>query len=296
MSPASKRRKSNHAAAIKRRDTAIATGSSILPASVLVYPVRGYIGIISKLRAVTLHPLGFLLTDLLHAKAGSEQPLPEELRDHRFQPSWETLGALALDFEAALTDWIESKGDAESLAQQMSETLEALGMNVRRQHHANQALDENGTSLLVQSKNAPALLIEFGFDVDWWTQVDHALNYVNRLLCSGMLVKPVIMAVFFIATNKSTGAVETAQLGVFLVVPKVGGDYRVALLWRGQSLELKTMGSAFARILHAAEFVADWNCNGKESLVDYKYLGSHCCRIGKRVRVPADARLVWYYL
>jgi hypothetical protein len=294
MSPASKRR-SNHTATVK--ETAIAFSSSILPASALVYPVRGHVGIISKLRAVTLHPLGFLLTDLLHAKAGSEQPLPDELREHRFQPNWETLGALALDFEAVLTDWVESKGDAESLAKRMSEMLEALGMNVLRQHHANQALDENGTSLLVQSRNAPALLIEVGVDMDdWWTQVDHALYFVNRLLCSGVLVKPVIMAVFFVATNKSTGAVETAQLGVFLVVPKVGGDYRVALLWRGQSLHLRTMGSAFARIVHAAEFVADWNCNGKESQVDYKYLGSHCCRIGKRVRVPADTRLVWYYL
>jgi hypothetical protein len=283
MDPDAKRRSNHDAAAFKGRDTAIATSSSASDVSE-VYP-RGYIAVVSKLRAVALGPTGFLLTDLLYAQAGDERPLPDELREHRFHPNWETLGALATDFESVLTDWIEWKGDVKTLSKKMTETLEPLEMNVSRQHHSKRALDENGASFLVHSRNAPALLIEVGFGMDdWWTQADHAVNYVHRLLRKRVLVKPVIMAVFFVATSESSGAVETAQLGVFLVVPKVGCDYRVAPLWRSQSPDLKTMAGAFARVLHAAQFVAEWNCSSKESLVDYEYLGSHCCRIGKRVR------------
>jgi hypothetical protein len=288
MDPDSKCRSNHDAAAVKGRETVVATSSSA--SDVSEDYLRGYIVIVSKLRAVTLDPMGFLLTDLLHARVGDERPLPDELREHRFHPNWEALDALTSDFESVLTDWIESKGDV-TLSKKMTEPLEHLEMNISRQHHSKQSLDENGTSFLVHSSNTPALLIEVGFGMDdWWTQAGHAVNYVNRLLRKRVLVKPVIMAVFFVATSESTGAVETAQLGVFLVVPKVGCDYRVAPLWRSQSPESKTMASAFARILHAAQFAAEWNWSGKESLVDYEYLGSHCCRIGKRVRTSTRER------
>jgi hypothetical protein len=65
------------------------------------------------------------------------------------------------------------------------------------------------------------------------------------------------MAVFHSGCSASNGYMfEEAQLGVFLVIPKSDGDFRLALLRR----EASDAARLLHRMFSATQLEADWNC------------------------------------
>jgi hypothetical protein len=156
--------------------------------------------------------------------------------------------------------------------------------------------DQKDSTTAAKNANA-ALLVEVGLaSEDWWKKVDQCFMYAETLMERDQLQKPMLLTVFIVDAQKPQDStkndVKGGRLGVFLVVPARDPsgqkDFRVALLWRCQWLELKDLAKPLVRILRATEFVMKWN-HGKCKKLDYEYLGRHCCRIDQEVRNSPSA-------
>ena len=89
------------------------------------------------------------------------------------------------------------------------------------------------------------------------------------------------------------------RFGVFLCVRRPGVEYRIALLWRKETLDVNDASIQFGKILYAAELCAFLReqfaatfmepIEGKEAL--YQYLGPNCCRIGESVSIQMSVFL-----
>ena len=150
------------------------------------------------------------------------------------------------------------------------------------------------------SKKSIVAIVEFGFENKfWWTKQDQILSYVS-MLCRNedhryKFDQPMLLSV--ITLNKSTynsdaHTTETpvdqihfeARFGVFLCVPKGDGgtDFRITLLWRVKTTNLKETSCHFGKLLNAVQLC--WHlrkyCQTHEDKINYEYLGPNCCRIG----------------
>jgi hypothetical protein len=156
--------------------------------------------------------------------------------------------------------------------------------------------------------NDPAVLvIDLGLSYElscdhWWQKADQAFMHVRTLLADGLFRQPMLVAIVALSFEEDPSAMRLfrgCRLGVFLAIPKGSNDFRAALLWHiefrddltdaklATSSRLNPIASAFAKLLADAQSVMEWNTNHK--LVDYEYLGPHCCRYGDMVRVVQRA-------
>ena len=76
-----------------------------------------------------------------------------------------------------------------------------------------------------------------------------------------------------------------ARFGVFLCTPKGNDDYRITLLWRYTTRTLNDASVQFGKILHAVQLCSYLRkyCNNHKDMIQYKYLGPNCCKIGDMV-------------
>ena len=76
-----------------------------------------------------------------------------------------------------------------------------------------------------------------------------------------------------------------ARFGVFLCTPKGNDDFRITLLWRHTTQTLSDASTQFGKILHAVQFCSYLRkyCNDHKNMIQYKYLGPNCCKIGDLV-------------
>jgi hypothetical protein len=127
--------------------------------------------------------------------------------------------------------------------------------------------DQKDSTTAAKNANA-ALLVEVGLaSEDWWKKLDQCFMYAETLMERDQLQKPMLLTVFIVDAPKPQDStkndVKGGRLGVFLVIPKRDPsgqkDFRVALLWRRQWLELKDLAKPLVRILRATEFVMKWN-------------------------------------
>lgn len=76
-----------------------------------------------------------------------------------------------------------------------------------------------------------------------------------------------------------------ARFGVFLCIPKKKNQFRIALLWRHESTNLKDASLQFGKIIYSVQLCSHLrkpsNLNQKE--IGYTYLGPNCCKIGDMV-------------
>jgi hypothetical protein len=96
--------------------------------------------------------------------------------------------------------------------------------------------------------------------------------------------------------SNSGAKVPLVRFGVFLCIPRhSSGDntYRIALLWRTETSDMKHASIQFGKLLYAAQFCALLreqldekfmkSCTGSSETALYQYLGPNCCRIGQSV-------------
>jgi hypothetical protein len=277
-----------------------------------------------KIRSVTMHPLGFLLTDLMHPRkddmlinlppelvSGLEASLTKEAYECRIA----TQRRLTTEFEADLGDWLASSGNemelARKLTNNMNKVLNDGVVYVKRQRHLKRPIEEErADSRIVAHRKTgtgkhnhdPAtLLIEVGGSGLHWLATAHkAICHTMTLLNKGLLKEPMVIAVLRVLPQEPAQNLSGVQLAVFLVMPSKEQDFRMALLWRGISRTAKDMVSDFTRVMQITEYVAEWNrLNPK--LDNFNYLGPHCCRIGEKVSIDLaagcsyESNLTYYY-
>jgi hypothetical protein len=259
------------------------------------YVQHGYNRLQERLRGVTLHPLGLLLTEFFNNVTDNHVlKIPVELSRYRLQPDPEVV---ELFKTVSPSDWGKKAKCIDSILTEMKTVLQsrngdALDLNCL---HVSSLDSFLRVQRRVGEKTDPVqdpsvLWMEIcSKQNDWWKKVNEAVwnirDETKGRLQANLTMEPMLLAVFHIGCSESTGTFEAAQFGVFLVNPKSDGDFRVALLWRLMSADIMDLVSSLSRIAQATMFVADWNRNGRANAVDYEYLGSHCCRIGRNVRV-----------
>jgi hypothetical protein len=137
----------------------------------------------------------------------------------------------------------------------------------------------------------PALAVEVGRHNDeWWSKLDQGMEYVRLL---GSFREPFLLVVLTFSEPQHRGKtflLDTARIGVFLVTPRSdpssssssssGDNFRLSMLWRGQTSDVDSLSRDFGRALRAALLLPCWSA----ASMDYDYLGPNCCRVGSNVR------------
>jgi hypothetical protein len=280
----------------------------------------GYNGCLSKVRSLTMHPLGFLLTDLFHRKPQEGGlTLPAQLEKFRSHQSDETgENAVETKFASLLQWWLKKSrvrgGKKKSREWRNGRDLTTLlaksmapfwrddaRVRVTHENRLPWGRTFSKADIMVvgagsgeKHEDLAVLMIEMGLsNSQWWKKLHHGIMYIESLLSLDMLQKPMLLTVFTVDAPPHKDSSEKireftgAQVGVFLVVPKgYKKDFRISLLWREHTEKQEDVPNWFVRIQRAAEFVMKWNkdkTSGED--LDYEYLGPHCCRIGDEVRV-----------
>jgi hypothetical protein len=76
------------------------------------------------------------------------------------------------------------------------------------------------------------------------------------------------------------------RFGVFLCIPDENDKFRLALLWRKETVTLRDASMEFGKILYAIPLTAYLHnyCNVNVDTIRYQCLGPNSCRIGDLVR------------
>jgi hypothetical protein len=279
--------------------------------------VGGYNGVIERLRGVTMHPLGMLVTKFLNrAQAGTRAvlQLPAGLHQHRLEVPEDTLEPLRLEFQEIITTWLTAENNDEvnltkALVVGMNTNLQGCDMRAIHQEEFTTRGKVRGRADITVRRNVAStgpgpstdpyvLLLEAGlFGSDWWLKAHLVFLYAALLAETALLAEPTLMAVFTLDSTKPKGSndrvLASADAGCFLLIPKETRDFCLALLWRGEAMNtdhqgvgakvvLTFMANFLADVLEATKFVARWNQN--PPIVNYEYLGPHCCRLDGEVR------------
>jgi hypothetical protein len=186
---------------------------------------NGYAEIASRLRSVTIHPLGFLLLSFLNESDVEPRPIPEELQAYRLKHDPKDHSKIAADLHLLFTKWLELPGDVpdltDSIAQGMSAAVQEYGLIVHhRQPLIDMAVDDDDDDLireecipdiLVCRKNGdknddPAmLLVQIGLaEHDWWAIALEAVQRLWGLMDDNLLVEPMIMAIIRVKFSKES--------------------------------------------------------------------------------------------
>lgn len=111
------------------------------------------------------------------------------------------------------------------------------------------------------------------------------MEYVQRL---GNFPEPFLLVVITFSEPQHRGkkfVLDAARIGVFLVSPRSdpssssGDNFRLSMLWRGQTSDVDSLSRNFGRTLRAAFLLPTWNA----APMEYAYLGPNCCRVGSKV-------------
>jgi hypothetical protein len=184
---------------------------------------------------------------------------------------------------------VGEKDLTEALATKMEETLGHIDdacLRVRPEVHVKMKNpDMTGkVDILVQDREgSPVLMIEAGLlNDDWWKKLDQGLMYVPGLK---NFTKPFLFVVLTMDVKRDDpDNIQGGRMGAFLVTPRSEGDnprllakFRMTLLWRDETTDLKQFSKHFGRILRATCLLPKWNAAPST----YHYLGPSCCRIGE---------------
>jgi hypothetical protein len=283
--------------------------SKLLPS----YELNAYNELVTRMRSVTMHPLGLLLTKFFHPN--EDVKLPTEIE---FEPvsSIEQMNDCQLvDLNKCVSDWARvgnesSTNKALSLIRSLTESVNNGWSNnaLYASHQDSLELIETASNtshttyydLVVHraankernvAADPAALLIKVGHTrCHPLTKMSEDI-YTERILMMDMLVDPMLLAVVRFVTDNSTNEFQQAEVVVFLVIRCEDQDFRTALLWRGIPKNKIEFSTHLAKILQAAEFAVDWNSRATNRH-HHVYLGPHCCRIGNLVR--SDSKHCWF--
>jgi hypothetical protein len=283
---------------------------------------RGYNCSLNKLRSITMHPLGLLLTDLLHRKKNDDgMKLPTQLEKFRCKYSDEAVDtALESKFAGVLRRWVNNAVRVRGGKKKMHEWTDDRDLTTLLAKEMAPLWKDDGTAFVTHEKvlpwgdsfcttdimildtgtgrsheDLPVHMIEVGLsNGHWWKTLHQGFMYIRNLLRFDMLQKPMLLTVLTLDAPPQNGSSKQirrfsgGQVGVFLVTPKgCKKDFRMALLWREYATKEEDVAKWFVMIHRATEFVLKWNRDetaGDNSL-DYEYLGPHCCRFGDEVSV-----------
>ena len=169
--------------------------------------------------------------------------------------------------------------------------------------------NDSGANESNESKKSVVMIVEFGMDHGkWWQKLSQALTYVdllragddvNYIIDQPMLLTVVTMKQSCSDAKDTSDANPVAQFGMFLLIPKDDGkEYRLALLWRVDALDVDDASKQFGKTLYAAQLCVEWRKNLESNVMNsnaepsYQYLGPNCCRIGRSVSISIFVLLV----
>ena len=167
-------------------------------------------------------------------------------------------------------------------------------------------------------------LLEFGLDNgEWWSKQDQILQYAKMLRTKKnenyTIDQPILLSVITINPNDTIGKNKgyakkndeqknvdlkiildaiyadrdedaigktplDAMFGVFLCIPKGDNDFRITLLWRCATTNIRDASTQFGKILDAVQLCSYLSNRIDGAAIDYEYLGTNCCKIGESVR------------
>lgn len=138
---------------------------------------------------------------------------------------------------------------------------------------------------------APAFAVEVGRhrNDEWWITVDEGMERVQGL---GRFQEPFLLVVLTFREprhRRKKFVLGSARIGVFLITPRrkcdlpfsTADNYRISMLWRGQTSDVDALSRDFGRALRAALVLPGWNAAAAP--MDHACLGPNCCRVGSKV-------------
>jgi hypothetical protein len=278
------------------------------------YELNAYNELVTRMRSVTMHPLGLLLTKFFHPN--EDVKLPTEIE---FEPvsSIEQMNDCRLvDLNKCVSDWARignesSTNKALSLIRSLTESVNNGWSNneLYASHQDSLELIETASNtshtiyydLVVHratnnernvAADPAALLIKVGHTQCHPLPKMNEDIYTEKILLMDMLVDPMLMAIVRVVMVNSTNDFQQAEVVVFLVIRSGDQDFRTAMLWRGIAKNMVEFSAHLCKIMQATEFVVDWNSRAAHGH-RHEYLGPHCCRIGNQVRADSKhCRLV----
>jgi hypothetical protein len=148
-------------------------------------------------------------------------------------------------------------------------------------------------------ETTPLAVIEVGIGEDWFKKLDQNLQYIDAISSvtqkDSRLQFTTGLTLCAVMTIDGTNEQSKVSFGVILCWGKAGGEIdRMALLWLNFKCTLDDASKAFGRFLQAASSLADWRKTRKTIKTEdptstYRYLSSHCCRVGETVSVVCPA-------
>jgi hypothetical protein len=269
--------------------------------------VNGYNKLLERLRSITFDPLGLVLTKFFHPSKDVNIPIMFEPNKRIGQMHASQTSELKKCVSAWIA-WLKEPTPPGSsretpLTDSLTKSMNRVWSNNKlyASHQDPLPWTELGTKkkkisfpdIVVHratkrkhniKKDPAVLLIEVGLErYHPLTKVDQAIDCEKILFKMGLFVEPTLMAVVRVVAEP--GQFKKADLIVFLVIPRVNGDFRMTLLWHNVPETVDDFVRDFAQLMQATELVEDWRVRGASGSVDYEYLGPHCCRIGEQVRL-----------
>lgn len=254
-----------------------------------------------KLRSVLAHPLGLPLAALLNTKIVSQEFQLYSDLDHQ-----EELNHLDLIFSKAANEWNgRTEADLTSaLLTKINESLPAQGEKQICGRDANGDDRRGRIDILIGHDTCPenprpvVTVLEVGLgSTEWWRKLDQGLTYVDllsdRKKGEHCFSKPILLAVITLEKVEVSEGIDQlkARYGVFLCTRKDSHtkDFRMSLLWREDTNDLKAASAAFGKLLRATIACGKWR--DESPRLEYHYLGPNCCSLGKKEKMVRRACL-----
>jgi hypothetical protein len=260
--------------------------------------------------SILMHPIGLPMVVYLNDIINNQEQ-PEYVRNALNDFVSDDLDKVFVD--AALA-W--KKGNEKNLTQLLFKNINEAGRQLNKEllkcaEGGKEVREEVRTGILdlmfheannsSDNRKSIVAMFEFGFDdQNWWTKQDQLLDYASmirkNLDKNYKLDEPVLLSVVTINKSKCNDFTKDtpidkihlgARFGVFLCVPKGDADdFRITLLWRAETANLKDTSCQFGKVLNAVQLCLRLRnyCSTEANKINYEYLGPNCCRIGEKVR------------
>ena len=316
-------------------DSSTQQASSTAPSS-SANNVIGFNSTNKHLRSILIHPIGLILASILNKGTLSEKlfTLWSDLRgvneEWRMYQSCRIRDAI---LASAMSEW-NQKGEVD-LTKKIMDNIEkqtqldgfgATSLEIEAEKQISgiggtgkvtgkfdflisKKCNDSGANESNEAKKSVVMIVEFGMDHGkWWQKLSQALTYVdllragddvNYIIDQPMLLTVVTMKQSCSDAKDTSDANPVAQFGMFLLIPKDDGkEYRLALLWRVDALDVDDASKQFGKTLYAAQCCVEWRENLESNIMNsnaepsYQYLGPNCCRIGRSVSISIFVLLV----